>query len=478
MNTKYKYKYKTNFDDFEISLVKEIKDVYSLFEKRISKIQSEQLKIFRNIERGLLYFDANSFSNQVHFQFAFQTPVQRWFPYREGYSIKLVNSFIKELGIKGNIFDPFSGSGTTLLSARHNGLQSFGVDINPISVLVSNVENEQYTNTDIKKIKSNIERLKKIVKSNEEYHTSFPLADKVFNKEILNSLLYLKNIIQKIQEERVKNLFFVAWLSIIEEVSNIKKEGNGIKYKNRRRTPNGYIRIDKEKWERQNFPGDKYSYVSNKLIDRLEIIISDIQFKYGLNENKPKIYNGSCLQFDELISDEIEFTFFSPPYCNCFDYFEIHKVELWLGDFIYNKEQFKKLRIKGFRSNINSLDNKPVIFKNENLESLISLFDSNKLWNKKIPTVVRGYFDDTYVLLKKLYLHIKKNGFVGIVVGNSAYSGVIIPTDILISDIAREIGFNVKNVFITRHLTTSSQQKQKLEPLKDYLRESIVLLEK
>ncbi len=333
MNTKYKYKYKTNFDDFEISLVKEIKDVYSLFEKRISKIQSEQLKIFRNIERGLLYFDANSFSNQVHFQFAFQTPVQRWFPYREGYSIKLVNSFIKELGIKGNIFDPFSGSGTTLLSARHNGLQSFGVDINPISVLVSNVENEQYTNTDIKKIKSNIERLKKIVKSNEEYHTSFPLADKVFNKEILNSLLYLKNIIQKIQEERVKNLFFVAWLSIIEEVSNIKKEGNGIKYKNRRRTPNGYIRIDKEKWERQNFPGDKYSYVSNKLIDRLEIIISDIQFKYGLNENKPKIYNGSCLQFDELISDEIEFTFFSPPYCNCFDYFEIHKVELWLGDF-------------------------------------------------------------------------------------------------------------------------------------------------
>ena len=352
-----KYKYKTHFDNFEISLVKEIKEVYSLFEKRISKIQSEQLNIFRDIERELLYFNANSFSNQVHFQFAFQTPVQRWFPYREGYSIKLVNSFIQELGIKGNVFDPFSGSGTTLLSARHKGLQSFGVDINPIPVLVSKVENEQYTNTDIINIKNNIKKLKKTVKSNEEYSTSFPLADKVFNKEILNSLLHLKNIIQEIKDVIVKNLFFVAWLSIIEDVSNIKKEGNGIKYKNRRRSSHGYISIDKEKWERQNFPEHKYSYVRNKLIDCLEIIISDIQFKYGLNKNKPKIYKDSCLQFDELFSDEIEFTFYSPPYCNCFDYFEIHKVELWLGDFVYNKEQLKKLRNLGFRSNINSLNN-------------------------------------------------------------------------------------------------------------------------
>ena len=71
-----------------------------------------------------------------------------------------------------------------------------------------------------------------------------------------------------------------------------------------------------------------------------------------------------------------------------------------------------------------------------------------------------------------------KGGYVGIVVGNSAYSGVIIPSDVLIADIAKEIGFTVKNIFVTRHLTTSSQQKQELEVLKNYLRESIVLLEK
>jgi hypothetical protein len=100
------------------------------------------------------------------------------------------------------------------------------------------------------------------------------------------------------------------------------------------------------------------------------------------------------------------------------------------------------------------------------------------LWNEKIPVVVRGYFDDMRTLLAKLHRQTLRHGFVGIVIGNSAYSGVIIPTDSLTAQIAREVGFTVKNVFVTRHLTTSSQQKQELEPLRYYLRESILVLQK
>ena len=81
-------------------------------------------------------------------------------------------------------------------------------------------------------------------------------------------------------------------------------------------------------------------------------------------------------------------------------------------------------------------------------------------------------------LLNKLYQRTTKNGYIGIVAGNSAYSNVIIPTDSLIAEIAREIGFKVKSIFVARHLTTSSQQKRELDYLKNYLRESIVLLEK
>jgi hypothetical protein len=470
--------YRTFFDDFDVSLIKEPGVIYRLFEPDISDIQAEQARIFGSLEKDLLLLNANSFRNQVHFQLAHQAPVQRWFPYREGYSIKLVDSFIKELGIKENVFDPFCGSGTTLLSARHNRLRSFGIDVNPISVLVATVENEQYSNADLVSIASEIANLIAAPKPTESLQTRFELANKVFNKDILNALLHYKRIIQDIRRKKTRNFLMLAWLAIIEEVSNIKKEGNGIKYKNRRRTPNGYVKIEKEAWEERAFPGDKFEFVKSKLKEHLDIMLSDVRCNYGYNEFRPNIYSGSCLEFDKFFSTELEFTFFSPPYCNCFDYFEIHKVDLWLGDFVSDKEEFRRLRNSGFRSNTNSLNHKPVLYRNNNLESLISLFDSEKLWNVRLPSVVRGYFDDMYALLKKLYTQTRKDGHVGIVVGNSAYSGVIIPADILIADIAREIGFNVEKVFITRHLTTSSQQKQELEPLKSYLRESIVLLGK
>lgn len=471
--------YKIYFDEFEVeSLVSEPSLNYSLFENEIKDTQIEQSKIFNTIETDISMFNGTSFGSQVHFQNAYQTPIQRWFPYREGYSTRLVNAFIKELKITENVFDPFSGSGTTLLASRVNNLNSFGVDVNPISVLVAKVENEQYAKSDIENLSFEIENLKSYTKSSETLKTLFNLADKVFNNEILQSLLYLKMHIKEIKNEKINNLFSVAWLSIIEEVSNIKKEGNGIKYKNRKRTPSGYINIDKDVWEKQTFPEDKFYFVKAKLIKHLETILVDIKNNYGNCEKKPQIFKGSCLEFDKFFPDEIEFTFFSPPYCNCFDYFEIHKVDLWLGGFVTDKEEFRLLRNTGFRSNTNSLNHKPIIYRNEHLENLISLFDSEKFWNNKIPNVVRGYFDDMHTLLNKLYQQTTKGGYVGIVVGNSAYSGVIIPSDVLIADIAKEIGFKVKNIFVARHLTTSSQQKQGLEFLKNYLRESIVLLEK
>jgi len=469
------------FDDFECYPIEEPSVDYSLFNDNIfleKNLLKQQLSIFSKLESNLTFTSARSFQNQVHFQQANLTPIQRWFPYREGYSVKLVTAFLNELNISNNVFDPFSGSGTTLLAARHKNLQSFGIDVNPISVLVASVENERYSEEDISAIIAEEKSIANLSKSNDNYKYSFDLADKMFNDEILKALLQLKAYINNIENIKIKNFFFVAWLSIIEDVSNIKKEGNGIKYKNRKRTPKGYVNISKEEWENQHFPIDKFTFIKDKILSQINLMLYDLQNNYGPNSKKPNVYLYDCLKFEDLFTDEIQFTFFSPPYCNCFDYFEIHKVELWLGDFIDNKDSFKKMREKGFRSNISSLNKKPIIYQNENLENLISLFNESYLWSNKIPSVVRGYFDDTHTLLQKLYLKTQKGGYVGIVIGNSAYSNVIIPSDILIAKIAKEIGFNVDNIFITRHLTTSSQQKKVLEPLKDYLRESIILLKK
>ncbi len=450
----------------------------TLFQNNKSSLITEQKIIFNNIEKNLNFEYANNLSNLVHFQLSAQTPIQRWYPYREGYSIKLVDTFLKHLKIKGNVFDPFAGSGTTLLSARHKNLQSFGIDVNPISILISKIANTKYNKNDILQIASELSIFSNLKVSNSNLKTSFELAGKVFNKDILQTLLQIKEHISRIENKKIYNIFFVAWLSIIEEVSNVKKEGNGIKYKNRKRTSNGYFTIEKEKWEESVFPKDKFQFVKIKFTQKIKLISSDIKENYGSIDKKPQIFNNNCVNFNELFNDEIELTFFSPPYCNSFDYFEIHKVELWLGEFVKNKEEFRLLKNSGFRSNTNALNGKPINYINGHVENLINLFDTKRLWNKRIPNVVRGYFDDMHSLLKNLYNQTTKSGYVGIVVGNSAYSGVIIPTDAIIADFAREIGFTVENIFITRHLTTSSQQKIELSQLNNFLRESIIILKK
>lgn len=457
----------------------EVDDIvnYRIIEKNKSKIDVQKT-IFDKIEHNLNFENGTHLSNLVHFQSAPKTPIQRWYPYREGFSINLVNSFLKELNITGNVFDPFVGSGTTLLSARNYNLNSFGTDVNPISILIAEVSNEVYFTKEIIDAK---EILNEIINSNNQQSnikTNFQLADKAFNAEILQTLLNLKIQINQIQNIKIQRLLFVAWLSIIEQVSNVKKEGNGIKYKNRKRTTSGYINIDKEVWENETFPKDKINYVKTIYKNKVELILNDIANYYGAIENKPQIFNTNCINFNEKFQDNLQFAFFSPPYCNSFDYFEIHKVELWLGDFVTTHDELKKLRIKGFRSNSNALNGKKIEYKNDYIEKLIGLFDEQKLWHKQIPNVVRGYFDDMYQLLKNIYLQTEKNGFVGIVVGNSAYSEIIIPTDAIIADFAKEIGFSLEKIYVTRHLTTSSQQKTALSKLNNYLRESIIILKK
>ena len=437
-----------------------------------------QRAILAQMESKLPTSMAPSYERLVHFQDAYTTSVQRWYPYREGYSTELVTAFIKQLNITGTVLDPFSGSGTTLLAARQAGLNSVGIEVNPISVLVSESENEVYLQEDITDLTGFIKLLKGLKREKDLLTSTYPLAGKMFNEEILSALLQIHSVIDSTPNDKIRRLGLISWLSTIDEVSDVKKEGNGLKYRYRKRTKNGYIDIPKAQWEDEHFPGDRFLLVINKITDKLERALYDICHAYGRVDKRPTIINGNCLKLGELTNKQFQLTFFSPPYCNCFDYFEIHKVELWLGGFVSSQKDIKTLRETGFRSNTNALDKKAITYKNGDLESLIALFESRRLWSQKIPNVVRGYFDDTHTLLEALYNQTVPGGYVGIVVGNSAYSGVIVPSDLLTAKIGQEVGFEVENIFIARHLTTSSQQKEELEPLKEYLRESIVLLKK
>jgi len=101
------------------------------------------------------------------------------------------------------------------------------------------------------------------------------------------------------------------------------------------------------------------------------------------------------------------------------------------------------------------------------------------IWNKNIPDMIRGYFDDMTEILRRLKTLMISGSKCYIVVANSGYKGVIVPTDLLLADIAEELGYKVLNMIYARKIRASSQQMKELHNSYDNLmRESIIVLEK
>ncbi len=439
------------------------------------KMTNQQLNILNKLQNGIRVENDSHLKDLVNYSPRSDFPVHRWFKYREGYSIDLISSLIKKNDYA--ILDPFCGCGTTLVSAKINNKKAFGIDINPVSAFVSKVKVENYSQCELKNISRifnsvlNSNSLKKVEKP------SLKILDKAFHPEILDHLLRLKWRINNINDEKYRNFLSLGFISIIESVSNTFKEGNGLKYKFTKRTPKGYIRIPLEKWYEKNLPSDKIDYVNNILKEKINLMINDAK-TFNHSSSKIDVIKGDARKISELINnDSIDLTAFSPPYCNCFDYYEIFKLELWLGGFVNDYSELRLGRKSALRSNTNSDLSRPVE-KFELLEMLIKLINEDDIWNKKIPSLIRGYFTDMDKTLQEIYDVTKKNGRCVIIVGNSAYGGILIPTDIILARIAEKRGFDIEKIIVARHLTTSSQQKKKLEGVKDYLRESLVCLKK
>lgn len=442
-------------------------------------LKSQQIKLGK-LSAGISVSNRPDWGNMVNFGENIQIPIQRWFRYREGFSLEIAKQFIKENCFgNGHVFDPFCGSGTTLLAAQNQKKISWGIEINPIFSLLSKVKTVRYTASDITEIRDIGQHIKTSSPDGKRRLTPFPLAHKTFNPEVLQALLQFREKIESISHGQLRDVLQIAWLSIIETVSNVRKEGNGFKYRFVKRTPHGYIARSQSEWERENFPIDKFSFVRKKLSEKIDDITADIEaFCVGIRPIA-KVVRGDCLKEIDKRDGQIGVTFFSPPYCNCFDYFDIHKIELWLSETVKSAEDMHDLRRRGFCSNINvasfrynGLNHRQF----EIVEEIAQDLNKKDLWNKNIPGMVRGYFSDMACLLSSVFDKTVPGGKVGVVIGNSAYSGIIVPSDLIISHIAKTIGYRIDNLAVCRHLTISPQQRKLLMPLREYMRESLLVL--
>ena len=273
-----------------------------------------------------------------------------------------------------------------------------------------------------------------------------------------------KTKIDRVADKKIRNLLLLGWLSCLEELSNYRKAGNGLK---KRKTVKPFI-VSAES-------------VVERLESQYKMMLADLMSGRAGASVENVVYNDTCLNFSEVLGrDTLDGIIFSPPYANCFDYTEIYKLELWFGNFVSNREDLKRLRTKSLKSHLNvkydfaNLTDSSIALLNEQIAKIAA----SELWDQRIPQMLYGYFTDMFNVIDNCFASLRKGGFCAIVVGNSAYSGIVVPTDLILSLYAQQIGFTVNKIEVDRFIITSSQQYEKTKENGKYLRESVICLTK
>lgn len=345
-----------------------------------------------------------------------------------------------------NILDPFCGSGTTLVEGILAGYNTIGIDIDPLSAMISKVKT---TRLDKKELINISEWLIKELNSKKEgiFKPDCETIEHWFTKDAITKLSIIRTLINQIPEKfgdnkKVKDIqdfLLICFSSIIRKVSNADDESQKT-----------YVSHTKIKQPKE---------VNSLFLSQLDLFI-DRAIKFAettSSKTKSKIIISSSADslVKKLNGKKIDLAVTSPPYIKAIDYIYNQMVELfWIGDlfqmqtqtkqnekkthYIGNK-QISKVEFKNYTPyntilSIEKLDNK-----------LKEVYDTDKKNGHKHSYVAFKYF----VEMEKHFLEMSKCLTTGthyvLVVGDSNVSDVFFDTASFLIEIAERNGFRITN---------------------------------
>jgi len=398
--------------------------------------------------------------------------IHQWYPFVEGYSKEFIESILDELEYKPtHVLDPFAGSGTTPLELQNKGITCSSFEVSPFMYLLASAKlNTTYSSKTIEQeshristsLRGKFRAIRKLVSPPlaKTFQPRKGLKKWVFNKGVMDGILDIKHEISNVNDASYRPLFLVALASILLDVSNVYRNGKCLSYK--------------KNWQEAHI---KRRDVHEKFLEKLKMIRKDIKHLESLNvstNNLPFCHFGDVREKISTVPDgSIDLVITSPPYLNSRDYTDMYIAELWVLDLVNSYEEVRELRKRTLRSHVQVKLGNVDLLKIPLLENAISEIQSTeKLWNKDIPNMIKAYFVDMDLLFCKLKSKMKPGKKVFFNVANSAYYGVEIKVDEIVSSIASSNGFRVDEIREARKLKSSAQQKEKIGSL----RESVIVM--
>lgn len=322
------------------------------------------------------------------------------------------------------LFDPYCGTGTSLVEANLKGIDAIGTDLNPLARLIAKT----------KTTKINLQVLDFYLKDFNNYIFSlmFNFSPKIsvvipqinnidfwFDKGVQEKLAIIKTFIDKIEDENISNFFKVAFSETVRESSF---------------TRNSEFKLFRMTAEQmQKFNPDVFGLMQNKLARNHKGLKAFL-------EQKPK---GSSQIYDFDTSDKVQhienesvdIVLTSPPYGDSrttVAYGQFSRLaNEWLD--VENANQIDNNLMGGRKQKqICSFDSRSL---NESLEKIANI-------DEKRAKEVSSFYCDYQKSIENVSKTIKKGGYACYVVGNRKVKGEVLPTDEITKDFFEIQGFS------------------------------------
>lgn len=328
------------------------------------------------------------------------------------------------------VLDPFCGSGTVLFWSKLYGMNSLGIDINPLARLISRVK---ATPLNAKKLEKNYTNLSKRINKIQPQEITipeFPNRDFWFEYNVQQDLSKIRLAIQEITNKKYKEFFLVCFSSIIRKVSNADEQiVPPVKSKKMRKL------IEK-----------------GRRINTLEIFDNEVKqnissmkafYKDCQNNSKAKIIGKDARKI-KLASNSVDFVITSPPYISAQKYFRSTQLELyWLG--LINSNKLRKLDSQTIGTERVYLEDRNSI---NNLGFNLADYYIKKIKSKDVEraAIAHLYFKNMYTTFGEIYRVLRKGKKFALLIGNNRIKDIEIPSHLIIKEMCERLGFKTERI--------------------------------
>jgi tRNA G10 N-methylase Trm11 len=327
-----------------------------------------------------------------------------------------------------NLFDPYCGSGTSLVEGMLRGLDVIGTDLNPLARIIAEAET---TIPDLFALENSIKQYNDFVLRSQPIKLEkSPIIQGItnidfwFKPQVIEKLLRLKVFIDTIDDDAVRLFFKVAFSETIRESSNTRND----EFKLYRYDPIKLKLFDphvfyimSSKLKRNRLGLEKYIKSMCKYKNFPDAKICGFNTVEGIPE---KLFS----------KNSVDLVVTSPPYGDSHTtvaYGQYSRLSAaWLG--LEEPEKIDRKLMGG------QIIKKMPVFPSEELNKIINQIAQK---DHKRAMEVASFYSELQQSISNVAKVIKPGGYACYVVGNRKVKGNVLPTDVTIRDFFSSVGY-------------------------------------